>query len=251
MPPPILAIRNLNHFLGSQSLRCQVLFDINLDIYAGEIVILTGPSGAGKSTLLSLVGGLRSVQSGSLKLFDYELRGASTSQLVQIRRQIGFIFQSHNLLEFLTARENVRMSIELQPAISRRVVEQRTAAILDFVKLSDRLNHYPQQLSGGQKQRVAIARALVNQPKLVLADEPTASLDSKTGRDIVEMMQRLAKEQGCTILMVTHDHRILDIADRILRMEDGHLIANWLEDSKQNNSESNIEIVQYVTEVTR
>ncbi|WP_317134463.1 ATP-binding cassette domain-containing protein [Leptolyngbya sp. 7M] len=207
MPPPILSIRNLNHFLGSQSLRCQVLHDIDLDLHGGEIVILTGPSGAGKSTLLSLIGGLRSVQSGSLKLFDRELCGVSTSQLVQIRRQIGFIFQSHNLLEFLTARENVRMSVELQSGISYRVVEQRTTAMLNFVKLGDRLDYYPHQLSGGQKQRVAIARALVNQPKLVLADEPTASLDSKTGRDIVEMMQRLAKEQGCTILIVTHDHR--------------------------------------------
>nr|RNJ65935.1 MAG: ATP-binding cassette domain-containing protein [Leptolyngbya sp. IPPAS B-1204] len=244
MPPPILLIRNLNHFLGSQSLRCQVLHDIDLALHGGEIVILTGPSGAGKSTLLSLIGGLRSVQSGSLKLFDRELCGASASQLVQTRRQIGFIFQSHNLLEFLTARENVRMSVELQSGISHRVVEQRTTAMLNFVKLGDRLDYYPHQLSGGQKQRVAIARALVNQPKLVLADEPTASLDSKTGRDIVEMMQRLAKEQGCTILIVTHDHRILDIADRVLRMEDGYLLSNFTANSNGNHNRM-IEFSQY------
>ncbi len=219
----VIGIKNLNHYLGKGSLRSQVLFDISLQIESGEIVILTGPSGSGKTTLLTLIGGLRSVQAGSLKVLGHEICGANADQLVQVRRYIGYIFQAHNLLEFLTARENVQMALELYKGISDREARARAEAMLQVVKLGDRINHYPHDLSGGQKQRVAIARALVNHPKLVLADEPTAALDSKTGRDVVELMQRLAKEQGCTILMVTHDNRILDIADRIIRMEDGRL----------------------------
>ncbi|NEO04326.1 DevA family ABC transporter ATP-binding protein [Moorena sp. SIO3I8] len=221
----LIDIKKLNHYLGQRSLRSQILFDINLEIKSGEIVILTGPSGSGKTTLLTLIGGLRSVQEGSLKIIDRELYGATPDELVSVRSHIGYIFQAHNLLEFLTARENVQMAIELHRGISRREARTRSEAMLQLVKLGDRVNHYPQNLSGGQKQRVAIARALVNNPKLVLADEPTAALDSKTGRDVVDLMQRLALEQECAILMVTHDNRILDVADRILRMEDGYLIT--------------------------
>ncbi|NEO59583.1 MAG: ATP-binding cassette domain-containing protein [Moorea sp. SIO4G2] len=221
----LIDIKKLNHYLGQRSLRSQILFDINLEIKSGEIVIMTGPSGSGKTTLLTLIGGLRSVQEGSLKILDRELYGASPEQLVSVRSHIGYIFQAHNLLEFLTARENVQMAIELHRGISHREARTRAEAMLQLVKLGDRVNHYPQNLSGGQKQRVAIARALVNNPKLVLADEPTAALDSKTGRDVVDLMQRLAHEQGCAILMVTHDNRILDVADRILRMEDGYLLT--------------------------
>jgi putative ABC transport system ATP-binding protein len=169
------------------------------------------------------MGGLRSPQEGSLKVLGKELRGASKNQLVEVRRNIGYIFQAHNLLKSLTARQNVQMSLELHPEISSQEAVAKSAAMLRTVGLGERINYYPDSLSGGQKQRVAIARALVSHPKLVLADEPTAALDSKSGRDVVELMQRLAKEQGCTILMVTHDNRILDIADRIVHMEDGHL----------------------------
>ncbi len=221
---PAIAIRNLNHYFGKGSLTKQVLFDINLEIDAGEIVIMTGPSGSGKTTLLSLIGGLRSVQEGSLKSLGKELNGANEEKLVQVRRHIGYIFQAHNLLPFMTARENVQMSIELHEDISKREAHAKSEAILQAVGLGGRVNYYPENLSGGQKQRVAIARALVSHPKLVLADEPTAALDSKTGRDVVDLMQRLAKEQGCTILLVTHDNRILDIADRIIHMEDGRLL---------------------------
>ena len=184
---------------------------------------MTGPSGSGKTTLLSLIGGLRSVQEGSLRSLGKELNGANEEKLVQVRRHIGYIFQAHNLLPFMTVRENVQMSIELHEDISKREAHTKSEAILQVVGLGERANYYPENLSGGQKQRVAIARALVSHPKLVLADEPTAALDSKTGRDVVDLMQRLAKEQGCTILLVTHDNRILDIADRIIHMEDGRL----------------------------
>ncbi len=223
---PVIAIENINHYYGKGSLRKQVLFDINLNISAGEIVIMTGPSGSGKTTLLSLIGCLRSVQEGSMRLLNQELNGASEQKLIQMRRQIGYIFQAHNLLGFLTARQNVQMSLELNDGISKQAAEGKSQEMLAAVGLSDRINYYPENLSGGQKQRIAIARALVNHPKLVLADEPTAALDKKSGRDVVEIMQRLAKEQGSTILMVTHDNRILDIADRIVDMEDGYLTRN-------------------------
>jgi putative ABC transport system ATP-binding protein len=221
----VIDIQNLNHYFGQGTLKKQVLFQINLKITAGEIVILTGPSGSGKTTLLSLIGGLRSVQEGSLQHFEKELRGASEEQLVQTRRQIGYIFQAHNLLPFLTARQNVQMSIELQEHLGGRETEERAALILEEVGLGHRIDYYPDSLSGGQKQRVAIARALAGNPPLVLADEPTAALDSKTGRDVVNLMQRLAKEQSRTIVLVTHDNRILDIADRIVHMEDGRLCS--------------------------
>lgn len=223
---PVIAIETINHYYGKGNLRKQVLFDINLSIDAGEIVIMTGPSGSGKTTLLSLIGCLRSVQEGSLRLLGQELNGASEKKLIQMRRQIGYIFQAHNLLGFLSAKQNVQMSIELNDGISKQVAEAKSVQMLEAVGLSDRINYYPDNLSGGQKQRIAIARALVNHPKLVLADEPTAALDKKSGRDVVEIMQRLAKEQGSTILMVTHDNRILDIADRIVDMEDGYLTRN-------------------------
>ncbi len=221
-----ISIHDLNHHFGQGQLRKQVLFDINLEINVGEIVIMTGPSGSGKTTLLTLVGGLRSVQSGSLQVLGQELYGATAKQLTQARRHHGYIFQAHNLHGSLTALENVRMGLELHPNFSISEMQARSAAMLEQVGLGDRLNYYPDDLSGGQKQRVAIARALVSHPKIVLADEPTAALDSKSGRDVVNLMQALAKEQGCTILLVTHDNRILDIADRIVDMEDGRLTNN-------------------------
>jgi putative ABC transport system ATP-binding protein len=219
----VISVKNLDHFFGHGQLRKQVLFDINLDINAGEIIIMTGPSGSGKTTLLTLIGGLRSGQSGSLQALGQELVGASARKLTEVRRNNGYIFQAHNLHGSLTALQNVRMGLEVHKGISPREMNQRAIAMLKHVGLGDRVNYYPDDLSGGQKQRVAIARALVSHPKIVLADEPTAALDSKSGRDVVNIMQTLAKEQGCTILLVTHDNRILDIADRIVDMEDGKL----------------------------
>ncbi|MDZ8224691.1 DevA family ABC transporter ATP-binding protein [Nostoc sp. ChiVER01] len=223
---PVIAIKNLNHYYGKGALRKQILFDINLEIYPGEIVIMTGPSGSGKTTLLSLIGGLRSVQEGSLKFLGEELVGVSQNKLVQMRRNIGYIFQAHNLLGFLTAKQNVQMAVELNDNISKTEAVAKSKAMLGSVGLEERVDYYPDNLSGGQKQRIAIARALVNRPPLVLADEPTAALDKQSGRDVVEIMQSLAKNQGTTILLVTHDNRILDIADRIVEMEDGLLTRN-------------------------
>jgi putative ABC transport system ATP-binding protein len=223
---PVISAQNLNHYFGEGDLRKQALFDINLDIHAGEIIIMTGPSGSGKTTLLTLMGGLRSAQEGSLKILDQEIRGADKNSLIQIRRNIGYIFQAHNLMTFLTARQNVRMSLELHDEDGTCDLDGNATAMLEAVGLGHRLDYYPDSLSGGQKQRVAIARALVSQPKIVLADEPTAALDKKSGREVVELMQTLAKQKGCTILLITHDNRILDIADRIVYMEDGKLMPN-------------------------
>ena len=221
----IVKIEHLYHYYGTKKLRKPILLDINLNLKARETVILTGPSGSGKTTLLTLIGGLRSVQTGSLKFLGRELFGANQKQLVQIRRQIGYIFQGHNLLEFLTVRQNVQISLELDKTISERSAKLRAEKMLYAVKLGDYGDYYPQQLSGGQKQRVAIARALVTYPKLFLADEPTAALDSKTGKEVIRLLQQLASQQGSAILIVTHDNRILSAGDRIIRIEDGILYS--------------------------
>jgi putative ABC transport system ATP-binding protein len=221
---PIVAIRNMDYCFGKGELQKQVLYSIDLEIYVGEIVILTGPSGSGKTTLLSAIGGLRTVHTGSLEVLKQELNGANEEQRIQVRRQIGYIFQAHNLLPFMTACQNVQMSIELHENLDARQARAKAIAMLEQVGLGSTIDVYPKNLSGGQKQRVAIARALVSSPKLILADEPTAALDSQTGREIVNLMQQLAQKQGCAILLVTHDSRILHIADRILQLEDGSLI---------------------------
>ena len=222
---PLVSVRSLNHYFGQGTLCRQVLSDIHLTLQAGEIVILSGPSGSGKTTLLTLIGGLRSVQYGSLKVLGQELRQASEDQLVYTRRQIGYIFQAHNLLQSLTALQNVQMSIQLHQITSPQEADLKAKLALKAVGLDDHGHAYPSNLSGGQKQRVAVARALVCRPRLLLADEPTAALDRESGRDVVNLMQQLAKEQGCAVLMVTHDHRILDVADRIVYMEDGCLVS--------------------------
>ncbi len=220
---PVVAIRQLSYAFGQGRLRKSVLMDIDMELNSGEIVILMGPSGSGKTTLLTLIGALRSLQEGSLQFQGQEMLGATKSKLIQLRQDIGFIFQSHNLLDCLTAQENVCMSLKLHQHLSVSDRKTQSIQILEAVGLGEYVDTYPANLSGGQKQRVAIARALVSYPKLVLADEPTAALDSKSGRDAVEIMRGLAREEGCTVLLVTHDNRILDMADRILEMEDGRL----------------------------
>jgi putative ABC transport system ATP-binding protein len=218
-----IVIDNVNHHFGAGELRRQILFDVSAEIRSGEIVILTGPSGSGKTTLLTLIGALRSAQDGSLRVLGHELRGADEGGLIRVRKNIGYVFQSHNLLDALTAGQNVEMSLKHEAGASSAEKRRRVREVLESVGLGDHLDHHPSQLSGGERQRVAIARALVGRPKIVLADEPTASLDKKSGRDVVERLQGLAKEHGVTVLLVTHDSRILDVADRIAALEDGRL----------------------------
>jgi putative ABC transport system ATP-binding protein len=221
-PSPIV-VENLNHSFGKGSLQKQVLFDVSTEIPAGEIVILTGPSGSGKTTMLTIVGALRSAQSGSVRVLGEELCNAKPATLERVRRQIGFIFQHHNLMNALTAQQNVELGLRVKRDMSRTEVSRRAEEMLEAVGLEQHLHKRPEQLSGGQRQRVAIARALAGEPGMLLADEPTASLDSQAGREVVDRMQSLARKQGTTILLVTHDNRILDVADRLVHLEDGRL----------------------------
>jgi len=218
----VVHIEGLNHWFGDGATRKQALFDCTLDIGAGELVIMTGPSGSGKTTLLTLVGALRSTQQGTTRVLGHDLRGLSAADLVRVRRRIGFIFQMHNLFDSLSSYENVRMSLQLHShsaADTRRLATE----MLEKLGLGHRIHYKPRHMSGGQRQRVAIARALVNRPRLILADEPTAALDKQSSRDVVDLLRSLTREEQATILMVTHDNRILDVADRIVNMVDGRI----------------------------
>lgn len=220
--PTTVKVENLNHYFGEGELRVQALHNNNLEVRRGEIVIMTGPSGSGKTTLLTLIGTLRTVMEGSLKVLGNELLDADRDLIVRIRREMGFIFQAHNLFESLTAYQNVNMAAELL-GLDPSIAGDRIKHLLTRLGLGERIHYKPKELSGGQKQRVAIARGLVHKPKLVLADEPTAALDEKSGREVVTLFQELARDEGCTIIMVTHDNRILDVADRIVNMVQGHI----------------------------
>jgi putative ABC transport system ATP-binding protein len=224
-PRAPVAVRGLNHWFGEGEAAKQALFDVDVDIEPGKLITLVGPSGSGKTTLLTLIGCLRRVQEGSISLLGAELFGATEDQLVVHRRQLGFIFQAHNLHDSLTAMQNVRMGIEVHGAAAMEHWEEASAQILTTLGLGDRLNYIPSRLSGGQKQRVAVARALVGNPEIILADEPTAALDKVTGLQVVQLLKRLGAERGTTTLMVTHDSRILDMSDRIISMEDGRIVS--------------------------
>jgi putative ABC transport system ATP-binding protein len=222
---PTVCVREVNHYYGTGETRKQVLFDNTLDLLPGEIAIMTGPSGSGKTTLLTVIGALRSVQEGSVQVQGRELSGLDNRALVAVRRNIGFIFQAHNLFESLSALQNVMMALALHP-YTRQERQARATDMLVRLGLESRLHYKPHALSGGQRQRVAIARALGHRPKLILADEPTAALDKDTGREVVTLLQQLAREEHATIFIVTHDHRILDIADRLVNLVDGRIISN-------------------------
>ena len=219
-----VVVDNLSHAFGQGEMRREVLQNISFSIEPGEVVLLTGPSGCGKTTLLTLIGALRTVQQGQVSMLGQSLDGAGRRRRQQLRRRIGMIFQGHNLLRCLTAEQNVQMGADLLPDLSYRARRDEARQWLRAVGLEDHMAKVPHDLSGGQKQRVAIARALAANPRLLLADEPTAALDSRTGREVVELLRRLAREQSCAVLMVTHGPRIVDVADRLLQMEDGRLM---------------------------
>jgi putative ABC transport system ATP-binding protein len=217
----LINVRNLDFSFGRGELEQSVLKKVSISIHRSEIVLMTGPSGSGKTTFLTIIGGLRQAVKGSVKVLDQQLINSDEQVKVAIRRQTGYIFQQHNLLKSLTALQNVSMAIELFDGMSEEERNERSADMLNSVGLGDRIHYKPAQLSGGQCQRVSIARALVRKPKIVLADEPTASLDKQSGQEAVSILKQLAKESGTTILLVTHDYRILDIADRVVELEDG------------------------------
>jgi putative ABC transport system ATP-binding protein len=224
MQAPI-AIAGLGYAYGEGELRRPVLRDVAMTVAPGEILLLTGPSGSGKTTLLTLIGALRAMQEGSARVLGLELSGAGEAARVALRRRIGFIFQNHNLLGFLTARQNVAMALETEALVPERERLRHAGELLAAVGLAEHADKVPAKLSGGQRQRVAVARALAAGPGLVLADEPTAALDRKSGSEVVHLLRDLARSRGVPILMVTHDPRILDIADRVVAMEDGRIVA--------------------------
>ena len=221
-----IRIAGLGFAYGEGELRRPVLRDVSLSVHGGEVVLLTGPSGSGKTTLLTLIGALRGMQEGSCRVLGHELMGSPEWERVLLRRSIGFIFQNHNLLGFLTARQNVAMALELDATIPEAERLERAGAMLAAVGLAGHEDKPPSKLSGGQRQRVAIARALVGHPGLVLADEPTAALDKVSGGEVAHLLRDIAKQRGTPILMVTHDPRILDIADRVIAMEDGRIVES-------------------------
>lgn len=201
----------------------QALKGINLEIQHGELQLLMGPSGSGKTTLLSILAGMLTPTAGTVYLLGQDITSMSSAQLARFRLEnIGFIFQGFNLFPALTAAENVQVALEIKGIRGRRA-RASSQALLEAVGLGDKANLLPRDLSGGQKQRVAIARALAGHPKLIMADEPTAALDSQNGHAVIELLRQLAKEGGCTVLMVSHDARIADVADRVLCVEDGLL----------------------------
>lgn len=223
---PAIVMRDVSHAFGEGQSRRPVLCGVNLTVWPGQVVFLMGPSGCGKTTVLTLVGALRALQQGEITVLGRSLAGAREGEQVQTRRQIGFIFQAHNLHRSLTALENVRMGLEAQGEALPADADERCHTMLEAVGLADHVHKRQEKLSGGQRQRVAIARALIASPPLVLADEPTAALDSATGYEIIALMRRLAKARGLAVLIVTHDARILDLADRVIRMEDGRILSD-------------------------
>ncbi|MGF9764385.1 ATP-binding cassette domain-containing protein [Microvirga sp. 0TCS3.31] len=221
-----VVVQGLEHWFGEGEAKKQVLFDVDLVLQPGKLTVLLGASGSGKTTLLTLMGCLRRVQQGSVILLGTELAGAAEDALVQCRRRLGFIFQAHNLHDSLTAMQNVRLGLEVHGPAATAQWESAAAHLLKLLGLKERLNYLPGNLSGGQKQRVAIARALVGNPDIVFADEPTAALDKESALNVVTLLKRLGTERGTTTLMVTHDSKIMDLADRIITTDEGRIVQD-------------------------
>ncbi len=219
----VVDARGLNYAYGSGTVRHQVLYDIDLTVREGEVLLLTGPSGSGKTTLLTLIGTLRSIQDGHLTLFGKDMSNASGADLVRLRNRVRFVFQRHNLLRSLNVLQNVVSGIMVTDLSDPDWDGQRALALLETLGLGDRAESWPDQLSGGQQQRVAIARALVSLPDLILADEPTASLDRESGRIAVDQMRNLANRLNCAVIICSHDERIFDVATRRVHIDDGRL----------------------------
>ena len=223
MSEPAIRVKNVGHVFGAGAMAFTALHAVDLEVRRGEVLLLMGPSGSGKTTLLHILGALLRPTSGEVLLNGASIEGLDEEARSALRlKHFGFILQSYNLFPVLTATENVLVAFDLMRA-DLRVGRQRARELLSMVGLANRLDAFPSELSGGQKQRVAIARALAGDPQFLLADEPTAALDAETGHKAMELFGRLAHEQGRAVVIVTHDPRILPLADRIVRIEDGRI----------------------------
>ncbi|MGH0496234.1 ABC transporter ATP-binding protein [Bacillus wiedmannii] len=220
----LLKLDKVSKVYGEGNTEVTALHPMSLDVKAGEFIGIVGPSGSGKSTLLSIAGALLSPSKGDIYIREQNITKLSEKEMTDIRlKKIGFIFQFANLVPYLNVKEQLLYIAKLKKE-NKQESEKRANHLLAAFGLGERKNHYPNQLSGGEKQRVAIARAFMNNPDLILADEPTASLDSKRAREVVEMMKREVKESQKAAIMITHDERMLDVCDRILTLRDGKLI---------------------------
>lgn len=221
---PTVDVTGVDYAFGRGTARKQILFNVNLAVYPRELIILTGPSGAGKTTLLSLVGALRALQDGSINVLGTELAGMPMRELNNVRRQIGFIFQDHNLFEALTARQTLKIAMKLFPGrYSRDDYDSKPMDILVALGMERHIDDKPEKLSTGQKQRIAIARALINRPRLILADEPTASLDAASSDSVMNLLHLATRDDDAAVIMITHDSRIFHHADRTVQMTDGRI----------------------------
>ena len=226
MQTPVLQAVSLTKTYAQGEAAMRALDEVTLDLHAGELALLVGPSGSGKTTLLSIMGCILRPTSGSLRVLGDEVTQLAERDLPAIRRErIGFVFQAFNLFPTLTALQNVALALDIK-GVSGRHARDSAAALLGQVGLAAKLDAYPADLSGGQKQRVAIARALAGDPPIILADEPTAALDSHSGRTVMDLLQRLARKRGRTVAIVTHDNRMVGYGDRIVTMEDGRVVAD-------------------------
>jgi putative ABC transport system ATP-binding protein len=220
----VVSLKNISKEYSASGKKIKALDDISFDVKPNELIVLLGPSGAGKTTILNLIAGLEKPTSGEVRVMDIDLVDSDENFLSSFRAaNIGFIFQSYNLVSTLTARENVELMMELAGWSDANRNEKRTAELIESVGLTERADHLPAQLSGGEQQRVAIARALANDPQLIIADEPTGNLDMKTGSEIVALLESLNRDRGKTVIITTHDERIVKMADVVFRMDKGRL----------------------------
>lgn len=225
MSDTAIRVRGLTKTFGEGDMRVEAVLGVDLDLAPGEIVLVMGPSGSGKTTLLSMLGGLLRPSAGTIEIGGVEIASLDEHQLAPFRaRRFGFIFQDFNLLPALTAEENVAVALNLG-GVRGREARARSEELLRELGLERRRFFSPEQISGGEKQRVAIARAIANRPQVIFADEPTANLDSAHGAETMRLLRRLAKENGATVVIVSHDERLREIADRVLWLEDGRLKA--------------------------
>jgi putative ABC transport system ATP-binding protein len=221
-----VAAEGLSYIFDINTAPKQVIFDIDFRLAPGEFVILTGPSGAGKTTLLTLIGALREAQSGRLEVFGRDLIGLSPKGQRDIRRKTGFIFQDHNLFEALTVGQTLSLAMQVSGArLGKDAAQARIGQLLSTLGLEDYVDRKPRALSGGQKQRVAVARALINNPEMILADEPTAALDTENAMLVIDLLKRRTQREGASVVLVTHDSRTFHAADRIVNMVDGRITA--------------------------